>query len=194
MVAVRTRRRLARRITSAVLRLTRPITHRRPTRTSRGTADRNAAKCCARTLRSFRVTDIEKIWLPPHTQKPLRHPDGWLAGCLSLSGHSHVTKYVAKNIDPHDARHRSRRCRYPSDGASINFAVVPAGLQIRYRVLSSPSLSLSLLSHRRIAMTLSLSCGTIEPVIHTHHRRNNELFMNRHFTNPFTTNLYVDQS
>ncbi|KYN04825.1 hypothetical protein ALC62_04209 [Cyphomyrmex costatus] len=64
-----------------VLRLTRPITHRL---LKTYTAVRNAvpARCCCeprpRTLRSFRVTDIEKIWLPPHTQKPLRHPDGWL--------------------------------------------------------------------------------------------------------------------
>lgn len=41
------------------------------------------AACAPGTLRRFRVTDIEKIWLPPHTQKPLRHPDGWLAGWLT---------------------------------------------------------------------------------------------------------------
>jgi len=179
MVAARTRRRLARRIAFAVLRSTRPITHRWPTRTSRGTADQNAvpARCSARTLRSFRVT-VEKIWLLPHTQKPLRHPDGWLAGWLS--SHSRDTKHVAENIDPHDARHRSRRCRYPSDGASVNFAVVPAGLQIRYRAL------LSLHSVRRQWLLL-LHAEWSNPSFNRR-ERNNERFVNL-----FTRNPYVDE-
>lgn len=81
---------------SPLMRLTRAIT---PSAGRHGHARHRRSKCRAcqmlcRTLRCFRVTDIGKIWLPPHTQKPLRHPDGW------HSGHSHVTKHVAKNIDP----------------------------------------------------------------------------------------------
>lgn len=74
---------------------------------ARRSADRNAvpARCCARTLRCFRVTDIEKIWLPPHTQKPLRHPDGWLAGSratrtslsTSLKTSTRTTRDIARD-------------------------------------------------------------------------------------------------
>jgi len=115
---VAARRRLARPIAYAVLSLTRPITHRRTdTDVARRSADRNAvaARCCAPgTLRCTRVTDIEKIWLPPHTQKPLRHPDGWLAGTratrTSLSTSLKTSTRTTRGIARDDAAiHRAGR-------------------------------------------------------------------------------------
>lgn len=59
----------------------------------------------------------------------------------------------------------------------------------RARADSSPRFSLFFL--HRMALTLSLSCETIESVIHG---RNNERFMNRHFANPFTMNFHVSRT